>query len=77
MSNTGWGYFQQGSDQMQEVEAMGSKLSEVLDCPVHYPAFGKKLYECHCEIVFPAYMVKAAMDSGNWDDIKRKHSEGK
>ena len=66
-----WGYFMQGSDQMVEVDELGSLLSEKINCPVHYPAFNKHLFECHCGVVFPVYLVK----SRNWELIKRKHIE--
>ncbi|KKN74210.1 hypothetical protein LCGC14_0392960 [marine sediment metagenome] len=68
---TGWGYFTQGADQQIEVDELGSKLSEVLDCAVHYPAYGKHMFECLCGVIFPIYLVKGQ----NWELIKRKHIE--
>lgn len=53
----------QGSDQMVEVEELGVRLSTVLHCPVHYPAFGKRLFECKCNIIFPAYVVLGRSDA--------------
>lgn len=64
-----WGYFMQGSDQMLEVEELGAKLSKQIECGVHYPAFGKKLYECNCNIIFPFYVVKGE----DWDEIRKLH----
>ncbi len=57
-STTGWGYFQQGADQMQEIMELGEKLSIAINCPIHYPAFGKNVFECQCEKLFPVYVVK-------------------
>jgi len=57
MGTTGWGYFEQGSDQLQEVMEMGEKLSKAINCPIHYPAFGKRLFECKCGRIFPVYVV--------------------
>ena len=71
MGTTGWGQYIQGSDQQQEVDELGTKLSEVLHCPVHYPAFGKNLFECRCGVIFPLYLLR----SGKWDMVRRKHEE--
>jgi hypothetical protein len=57
--------------QMLEVDELGSQLSIEIDCPVHYPAFGKHLFECRCGVVFPVYLVKSL----NWELIRRKHEE--
>ena len=67
-----WGAFQQ-EGLTEEIDELGSKLSMEIGCPVHYPAYGKKLYECMCEIVFPSYLLKGE----NWDMIKAIHEEGK
>jgi len=70
MSNmTGWGYYMQSSN--MEIDELGSQLSVEIGCAVHYPAFGKKLFECECGVVFPTYLVKGR----NWDLIRRKHEE--
>ena len=66
-----WGYYMQGSEQMMEVDELGSKLSMVIGCPVHYPAFGKHLFECRCGVIFPAYLLRG----GDWELIVRKHEE--
>ena len=68
---TGWGFYMQGSDQMVEVDELGSELSTELHCPVHYPAFGKNLFECQCGVIFPVYLVKGK----DWKLIRRKHEE--
>jgi hypothetical protein len=73
---TGWGYFQQGSDQWLETEELGAKLSDILGCPVHYPAFGKNLFECKCGVIFPKYVVKYCAESCQWQPILDKHSQG-
>lgn len=70
---TGWGHYIQGSDQQMEVDELGSKLSVVLDCPVHFPAWGKNMFECKCGVIFPLYLVKG----GDWDVIKKRHNEEK
>jgi len=66
--NTGWN--QQGG-QWQEIDELGSRLSVEIGCPVHYPAFGKRLFECRCGVVFAAYLVAGK----DWKLIKRKHIE--
>jgi len=68
---TGWGSYIQGSDQLQEIDELGSELSLAIGCAVHYPAFGKRLFECRCGVIFPAYLVKGR----NWELIKQKHEE--
>lgn len=68
---TDWGYYMQGSDQMVEIDELGAELSVAIHCPVHYPAFGKRLFECRCGVIFPVYLVKAR----NWDLIRHKHEE--
>lgn len=71
MGTTGWGYFQQGNYQMPEIDELGSQLSLEIDCAVHYPAFGKRLFECRCGVIFPTYLVA----SRNWKLIRKKHIE--
>ncbi|MCK9597455.1 MAG: hypothetical protein M0R06_00365 [Sphaerochaeta sp.] len=71
---TGWGYFQQGSDQQLETDEIGSWLSKVIHCPVHYPAYGKKLYECLCGKIFPAYAI-SLMDEEAANIAKEIHNE--
>jgi len=56
---TGWGFTQQGSDMQIEVDELGSYLSLAISCPVHYPAWGKHMYECMCGVLFPVYVVKS------------------
>ena len=71
MGTDGWGYYQQGNDQMIEIDELGSQLSMEIDCPVHYPSFGKKLFECRCGVIFRAYLVAGR----NWELIRSKHQE--
>jgi hypothetical protein len=71
MGTTGWGFFEQGSDQLQERMEMGEWLSLVLHCPVHYPAYGKNLFECQCGVIFPLYVVKYR----NEELVTKKHKE--
>lgn len=48
----------QGSDQMLEIDELGAKLSIMIGCAVHYPAFGKNLFECNHGVIFPIYVLK-------------------
>lgn len=67
-----WGaYLQPGLS--EEIDGLGARLSVEIGCPVHYPAYGKNLFECKCGVVFPLYLVRAE----NWEMIKRKHQEEK
>ena len=67
-----WGaYVQQGFT--QEIDEAGSRLSIEIGCPVHYPAFGKNIFECMCGVVFPLYLVKG----GDWEAIRKRHDEEK
>jgi len=54
-----------------EIDELGTELSLQIGCPVHFPAFGKNLFECRCGVIFPVYLVKAK----NWELIRRKHIE--
>lgn len=64
-----WSYHMQGND--AEIDEMGRQLSIEIGCPVHYPAYGKRLFECRCGVVFPVFVVAGR----NWELIKRKHRE--
>ena len=66
---TGWGYYLQGSNKQIEVDELGSRLSIILGCPVHFPAWGKNMFECQCGVIFPLYILKG----GDWKAIKEKH----
>jgi len=70
-NSTGWGFYQQGSDQQIEIEELGSYLSLVIGCSVHYPAWGKNMYECLHGVVFPKYLVKGK----NSKVLQGKHNE--
>ena len=67
-----WGYYTQGSDQQLEIDELGSELSKRIHCAVHYPAFGKNLFECGCGVIFPLFSVKGQ----NWASIIRRHEDG-
>ena len=54
-----------------ELEALGSKLSVEIGCPIRYPAYGKHMFECRCGVVFPLYILRG----GDWPAIIRKHIE--
>ena len=65
-----WGSYASG-DGWEELDKLGSKLSLVIHCIVHYPAFNKPLFECKCGVVFPIYLLRG----GDWKLIERKHKE--
>jgi len=67
----GWGEYMADRWAFDEVNELGSRLSVVLDCPVRYPAFSKRLFECKCGVVFPVYLVA----SKDWKMLKNKHIE--
>ncbi len=71
MSTAGWGFYSQQSDQMIEVDELGSELSLAIHCPVHYPAYNKHMFECTCGVLFPVYIVRTK----DWDKIRQKHAE--
>jgi len=76
MTVSSWGYHQGGRNQTQRIDEMGSKLSIALGCPVHYLAWGKNMFQCHCNITFPVFIVEAAVDSGDWGAVEKRHKEG-
>ncbi len=65
-----WGAYIQ-SGKLQEVDQLGSELSLVIHCAVHYPAYNKNLFERKCGVVFPLYLVKTK----NWEVIIQKHDK--
>jgi len=75
MPTTGWGYYIQGSDQQLEMEELGSWLSQIIHCPVHYPAWGKPIYECRCGVLFPRWFVTACKPE-MVNEILKAHTNG-
>ena len=73
--NGSWGIYIQAGN-YQEISKLGRQLSIALDCPCHYPAWDKNLFECKCNITYPYFMVKAAYESGDWSTILKVHKEG-
>lgn len=73
---TGWGYFVQGSDQLQEVDELGRKLSLILHCSIHYPAWNKPYYECHCGCLFPLWAVRSCLEMNDWTVMITEHLSG-
>ena len=66
----GWGaYIQNGFD--EELDKLGAQLSLEISCAVHYPAYGKHMFECKHDVMFPVYIVKG----GDWDIVRQKHNE--
>lgn len=49
----------QGNEEQEKLEALGLKLNLAIDCPIHYPAFGKRIFECKCGMTFPLFVVEA------------------
>ena len=72
-----WGAYVQGGENLQRLDLMGSELSVRLDCPVHYPAFNKRLFECKCGKTFPVFMVDAAMQTEDWSQVEHIHENGR
>ena len=56
----------------ETINRLGSKLSIELSCPIRYPAYNKRLFECKCGIVFPVYVVQQE----DWEGMKEKHKGG-
>lgn len=67
----GWGFFQQGNEQVQRIMMLGEKLNLAINCTVHYPAFGKNLFECKCNKTFPVYVVEGRSP----EELAKIHSE--
>jgi len=70
-----WGYYMQGVDQ-EELGEAGAELSRRIHCAVHYPAFGKRLFECKCGVVFPVFLVEGAILTGDWSSVISHHTDG-
>jgi len=51
---------------------LGQKLNLAINCPIHYPAFGKRLFECKCGVTFPLYIVEGRSE----EELAKIHSEG-
>ena len=65
-----WGaYAQEGN--LDELDTLGSRLSQEISCPVHYPAYGKNLFECICGVTFPLFLLKG----GDWNKIREIHKK--
>lgn len=71
MGTANWGFYIQGSPRQQEIEEMGSTLSMVIDCPVHYPAYEKRMFECVHNIRFPVWQIEGY----GWAWVKQHHME--
>lgn len=76
MSVGSWGYYQQGNGRQRDIDNAGSQLSLRLSCPVHYPAYEKRMFECKCGVLFPVFVVDAAISSGDWSVVEKQHREG-
>lgn len=68
-----WGAYVQNHN-LEHLEQIGKALNLHLGCAVHYPAFDKRLFECKCNRIFPAWMVEHAVDSNDWSMIDEIHA---
>lgn len=71
-----WGYYIQGNGHQKEIDEAGSQLSIQLNCPVHYPAYNKRLFECRCGVLFPVFLADYAIMSGDWSVVLKHHRDG-
>lgn len=71
-STTSWGFFQQGNSNMDDVMRLGQKLNLAIECPIHYPAFGKRVFECKCGVLFPLFLVDGRTD----EQLQHIHCQG-
>ena len=73
MSN--WGSYVQSGENWEKIDKAGSALSQRISCYlIHYPAFDKRLFECKCGCIFPAWQVEAALSSNDWSIIDSIHA---
>ena len=68
-----WGAYTQGG-KLQHLESIGRALNLYIKCPVHFPAYDKRLFECKCGVIFPMWQVEAAIMTGDWSAIDLLHS---
>lgn len=68
-----WGSYVQNGN-LQAIEHLGSELNLHINCPVHYPAYNKRLFECKCNIFIPVWMVEAAEKTGDWSLVEELHN---
>ena len=71
--SSNWGSYVQGGQDWELLETVGIQLNNHISCGVHYPAYDKRLFECHCGIIFPRWAVEAAINSADWSDIDKLH----
>lgn len=64
--------FPTGVDETME---LGRQLSLILGCPVRLVSWAKPQYECWHNIMFPQFMVKGCIESGNNQKLVDKHKE--
>ena len=78
MSHNGWGFYMQGSDQQIEREELGMWLHVLIQCPVHFPAWGKPLYECEHGVLFPLWALQACHNLGEngRKQLIKQHQDG-
>jgi len=62
-------YTQSGEPEL--IDSLGAELSRRINCPVHFPAYNKNIFECMCGVIFPLYVVKGK----DWPAIITKHDE--
>ena len=64
----------QNDGDWEMVNKLGGVLSTQIHCPVHYPAYGKRMFECVHNITFPMYVVQGALNSNDWSKIIESHT---
>lgn len=74
---TDWGYTMQGNAEWEEIDQLGIYLNLTIDCAIHYPAFGKRLFECKHGVIFPVYVVKQYFKFDGQLELKSKHQNEK
>jgi hypothetical protein len=57
------------STDMQLVDELGKQLSLAIKCPVHFPAYGKRIFECKHGVCFPLFVV----EQRDWVYVQSKH----
>ncbi len=71
-----WGAYVQGSNfqNLENLDLIGRELSLRIDCPVHYPAWDKPVFECKHLTQFPMFALKEAVKTNDWDYIVEHHT---
>ena len=57
----------------EELNSLGARLSQEINCPVRSFPYDKGIFECACGIPFMLHLIKGE----RWDLVKKKHEEGR